>query len=109
MDGTGLPVTHYISPTATTYLATNIDEQLNINRINCSKYGNGREIIFINKTADIPNLIDQCSVASGATGALKDMRVTSSWTLSQKVSQISEDKSDIFDGLSSNDSDDLIL
>jgi len=49
MDGTGLPVAHYVSPTATVYLATNIDEQLNINRINCSKYGNGREIIFINK------------------------------------------------------------
>jgi hypothetical protein len=49
MDAFGLGVTHYISPTATSYQASNIDEELKITRINCSKYGNGRKIIFINK------------------------------------------------------------
>jgi hypothetical protein len=49
MDAQGLGVTHYISPTATSYQASNIDEELKITRIDCSKYGNGREIIFINK------------------------------------------------------------
>jgi hypothetical protein len=49
MDAFGLPVTHYISPTTTSYQAFDIDEELKVTRINCSKYGNGRKIIFINK------------------------------------------------------------
>ena len=49
MDSAGFPTSHYISPTATSYQASNIDEELKITRINCSKYGDGREIIFVNK------------------------------------------------------------
>lgn len=49
MDAAGLPTTHFIGPTATSYQANNIDEELKITRINCSKYGDGREIIFVNK------------------------------------------------------------
>jgi len=64
---------------------------------------------FINKTADMPNLMDQCSVASGNSSVLLEAtKLNPSCSLRQRIPRISEDvePSDVFDGLSSNDGED---
>ena len=49
MNSAGVDVVHTVSSTDTSIDVNDIGDILNINRINCSKYGNGRQIVFVNK------------------------------------------------------------